>query len=78
MDAECYFAEKMMRDRIAEVRANAEVARLLRQSNERSRRSRGLRRTFIDLRRSLVSELRKKFTQSARPMRRGAPVANRS
>ena len=46
MDAECYFAEKMMRVRIAEVRANAEVARLLRQSNERPRRSHGLRRTF--------------------------------
>jgi len=38
MDAECYFAEKMMRDRIAEVRANAELARLLRESNEHSRR----------------------------------------
>ena len=63
MDVECYFAEKMMRERISEVRANAEVARLLRQSNECSRPSHGLRKTFIDLSRSLVNELRKKFAK---------------
>jgi len=34
MDAEVYFAEMMMRARIAEVRASAEVARLLRESTE--------------------------------------------
>ena len=36
MDAECYLAEQMVRDRIADVRASAELARLLRQSTERS------------------------------------------
>ena len=64
MDAECYIAEKMMRDRIAQVRADAEVARLLRQSNECSQRSHGLRRTFIDFRRSFLSELRRKFMKA--------------
>ena len=64
MDAECYFAEKMMRNRIAEVRANAEVARLLRQSNECAQRSHGLRRTSIDFRRSFLSELRRKFMKA--------------
>ena len=38
MDAELYVAEYMMRDRIAGVRASAEVTRLLRQSTERSPR----------------------------------------
>ena len=36
MDVECYLAEKMMRERMAEGRANAEVAGLLRASDERS------------------------------------------
>lgn len=35
MDAELYVAEYMIRDRIADVRASAEVVRLLRQSTER-------------------------------------------
>ena len=38
MDGELYVAEHMMRDRFAEMRASAEVARLLRQSTERSPR----------------------------------------
>jgi hypothetical protein len=38
MDAECYFAEYMMRERLADVQASAELARLLRQSNEHSGR----------------------------------------
>jgi len=35
MDAELYIAEYMIRNRIADVRASAEVARLIRQSTER-------------------------------------------
>ena len=52
MDVWCYLAEKMMRERIADARANAEIARVLRESNERSGRYGGGGR-FIETRRSL-------------------------
>ena len=58
MDVACYLAEKMMRERIADAEANAEVARLLRESNERSGRyGRGER--FIETGRSLAKTARK-------------------
>ena len=58
MDAELYVAEYMMRDRIADVRASAEVARLLRQSTERSPRySVGTR--LFETGRSLVKTARR-------------------
>ena len=58
MDAECYFAEYMMRERIAEVQASAELARLLRESNEHSRRY-GIGGRPIETGRSLVKTARK-------------------
>jgi len=58
MDAETYFAERMIRDRIADVRASAELARLLRQSTERSPRySLGTR--LFEIGRSLVKTARR-------------------
>ena len=58
MDGELYVAEHMMRDRIAEMRASAEVARLLRQSSERSPRySVGTR--WLETGRSLVKTARR-------------------
>ena len=58
MDGELYVLERMMRDRIAEMRASAEVARLLRQSTERSpRHSVGTR--WLETGRSLVKTVRR-------------------
>ena len=58
MDAECYLAERMMRDRIAEVQASAELARLLRESNEHRRRC-GIGGRLIETDRSLGTTARK-------------------
>jgi len=58
MDAECYLAEKMMRERMADARATAEVARLLRESNERSGRH-DVGGRFIGTGRSLAQVARK-------------------
>jgi len=58
MDVECYLAEKMMRERMAEARANAEVARLLRASDERSGRY-GVRGRLTETGRSLAKTARK-------------------
>lgn len=60
MDAECYFAQHMMRDRIAEVEASAELARLLRESDEHSRRCGcGIGGRLVEADRSLVTMARK-------------------
>jgi len=58
MDVECYLAQKMMRERMADAQANAEVARLLRESNERSGRYGGGGR-FMETGRSLANTARK-------------------
>ena len=58
MDVQCYLAEKMMRERIDEARANAEVARVLRESSERSGRY-GVGGRFIETGRSLAKTARK-------------------
>ena len=58
MDGELYVAEHMMRDRIADLRASAEVARLLRESNERSGRY-GVGDRFVEIGRSLLRRARK-------------------
>src|SRR5262249_18301745 len=58
MDGDLYFAEKMARARIAEVRASTEVARLVRESNERSGPCRAGDR-FIETGRSLAKTVRK-------------------
>ena len=81
MDAETYLAERMMRDRIADVRASAELARLLRQSTERSPRySLGTR--LFETRRSLVKTARRLAFAISRALgnenaRREAPVGTR-
>ena len=74
MDAECYFAEKMMRDRVAEVQASAELARLLRQSNEHSRRN-DVGGRFIKTGRSLVNTARKGAFAISRALAEGTHVA---
>ena len=58
MDVECYLAQMMMRERIADARANAAVERVLRESNERSGRY-GVGGRFVGTRRSLVKTARK-------------------
>ena len=58
MDVEGYLAEKMMRERFADARTNAEVARLLRESNERSGRY-GVGERFIETGLSLAKTARK-------------------
>src|SRR5262249_49798798 len=58
MDGELYVAEYMMRDRIAEMRASADVARLLRQSTERSQRD-SVGSRLLETGRSLVKTARK-------------------
>lgn len=74
MDAELYFAEKMARDRIAEVRASAEVARLLRQSPQRSRPN-GVGRRLIETGRSLLKTARKVAFAISRAPGNGTRVA---
>lgn len=74
MDAECYFAEHMMRDRIAEVQANAELARLLRQSNEHSRRH-GVGDCLLETGRSFVKTARKMAFAISRALSNGTHVA---
>ena len=78
MDADCYVAEYMIRDRLAEVRARARVAALLRQSNERSRRSNGIGSRLIDLGRSLVKGARKVARETSRALPSRTRVAERS
>ena len=58
MYVEGYLAEKMMRERIADTRTNAELARLLRESSERSGRY-GVEERFIETGRSLAKTARK-------------------
>ena len=74
MDAECYFAEKMMRERLADVQASAELARLLRQSNEHSRRD-GIGRRLIETGRSLVKTTGKVAFAISRALSNGTHVA---
>jgi len=74
MDAELYIAEYVIRDRIAAVRASAEVARLLRQSTERSPRySVGTR--LFESGRSLVRAARKVAYAISRAVTDGTHVA---
>jgi len=82
MDVECYLAEKMMRERMAEARANAEVARLLRASDERSGRY-GVRGRLTETGRSLAKTARKvafaiSSVRNANRGRRGWVVRGRS
>jgi hypothetical protein len=58
MDLNSYALETMIRDRLAEARAEARVAALLRQPNERSARY-GIRSWFVEHGRSLVNRARK-------------------
>jgi hypothetical protein len=74
MDAELYVTEHMIRDRIAGVRASAEVDRLLRQSTERSPRySVGTR--LRETGRSLVKTARRMVFAISRGVGTGTHVA---
>ena len=74
MDADCYFAEHMMRSRIAAAKADAELARQLRQSNEHSRRY-GVGGRFTETGRSLVNKARKLAAAVSRALTNGTHVA---
>ena len=74
MDAELYVAEHMVRDRIAEMRASAEIARLLRQSTQRSPRySVGIQ--LLETGRSLLTTARKMAFAISRAVGNGTHVA---
>ena len=76
MDMDCYLAEKMMRERMADARASAEVARLLRDSNERSGRS-GVGARFIEAGRSLAKMARKVAFAISRALANGTGRTSR-
>ena len=65
MEADEYFAERLIRDRLAEARARAEVAALYRQSHGGSAEAKGIGRRLIELGRSLVK--RRGLTHSKPP-----------
>jgi len=73
MDVECYLAQQMMRERIAEARANAEIARVLRESNERS----GRYGVGAQTGRSLAKTVRKVALAVSSALANGAHVAKR-
>jgi len=54
MNADVYFAEHIARDRLAEARARAEFAALLRDPTEGARRASGFGHRLFELGRSLV------------------------
>src|SRR5262249_51053960 len=64
MDGECYVLEQMMRERHAEAQEYARRAALLRQANERPRRSNRIGSRLIELGRSLVNAARTRLFRS--------------
>jgi len=71
MDANTYFAEHIIRERLAEALARAELARLVRESNQGSRRASGLGHRLLELGRSLVKR-RGRRAGTRRPLEEGA------
>ena len=57
MEADEYFAERLIRDRLAEARTRAELAALYCQSHRGSADATGIERRLIELGRALVKRL---------------------
>jgi len=55
MDGDVYFAEHIIRDRLAEARARAQFAALRGEANQGSPRASGLGHRLVELGRSLVN-----------------------
>ena len=78
MDADCYVIEQMIRERLADARASARWADVLRQSKERSRRSNRIRSLLIDVGRSLVNGAREGAFGILRLRPNRTPITKRS
>jgi hypothetical protein len=78
MDAECYVIEQMIRDRIAEARATAQRAALIRQSKGHSRDARSAGSWLMELGRSLAKGVREGTVDLARVWHPRKPVPKRS
>jgi hypothetical protein len=72
MDADVYFAEHIIRDRLAEARARAKFAALLGEPHQGSLRARGFGHRLLELGRSLVKRHGRKAAGSRRPLGGGA------
>ncbi len=73
MDADVYFAEQVIRDRIAEARAQAEVAALIRRPYRGSRRPSGIGHRLLELGRSLVKKGGRRAAGTRQPLEGGTP-----
>ena len=71
MDANTYFAEHIIRERLAEARAIGELAALLREQNQGSRRASGFGHRLLELGRSLVKRRGRRAAGSRRPLEGG-------
>ena len=71
MDADVYWAEHMIRDRLADARARAEFAALLGEPNPRSLPANGLGRRLLELGRSLITRRGRKAAGTRRPLEGG-------
>ena len=74
MDAESYLVEHIMRVRMAEIQARAELARLLREANEHPRQD-GIARQLTETGRALVMTARKIAFAISRALSNGMHVA---
>jgi hypothetical protein len=72
MDADVYFAEYLIRERVAEVRARAEFAALLGDPNQSALRTSGLGHRLLELGRSLVRRRGGRAAGTRRPFEEGA------
>ena len=72
MEADIYLAEHIIRDRRAEAQAKAELARLLGEAPQGSRRAGGFWRRLAELGRSLVNRHGRRAAGTRRPLEGGA------
>ena len=72
MYADVYFAEHIIRERLAEARARAEFAALLGETNQGWPRASGFGHRLLELGRSLVNRRGRRAADARRPLEEGA------